>query len=135
GGWEGCVVGAAEALRQAPTGAGAGEGDADDGVGCDAIVEPAGEARDVGGEIMAADHRHIAAGAVAAAEARAPYAPALLEARRLRRCFQHRRISERDILGHILLLGREAERWAARAGDAVAAVDEGIEHQREELVA
>src|SRR5262249_58566397 len=59
---------------------------------------------------------------------------ALLEGRRLhwsRR--EHRGISERDVVGQFLALGRESECRSAGATDATAAIDEGIEHQAEEL--
>ena len=85
---------------------------------------------------MAAEHRRIARGAVAAAIGAAPCAPALLEARRLhRRRLEHRGIGERDFVGDGFALGCEADRGPAEPGRAVAAVDERIEHEPEELVA
>ena len=83
---------------------------------------------------MAADHRRIADGAVAAAIAAAPHAPALLEGRRLRRRLEQLGVGERDVVGQLFALGRKAERRAAGPRDAVAAVDERIEHDAEELV-
>ena len=55
---------------------------------------------------MAADHRRIAEGAIAAAIDAAPCAPALLEARRRhRRRFEHRGIGQRDLVGDGFALG------------------------------
>ena len=75
---------AAEALRQAPVGATAGERKAGNGVGREVIVEPAGDAKSAGGEIMAADDCRIAVGVVITAVAASPRAPARLEGRRRR---------------------------------------------------
>ena len=80
-------------------------------------------------------HRRIARRAIAAAIGAAPRAPALLEARRLhRRRLEHGGIGERDVVRERFALGRKGDRRPAGAGRAVAAVDEGIEHQPEELV-
>src|SRR5262249_5437189 len=101
------------------------------------IVEARGEARGGGGEVVAAEHGRIAARLVAAAIGAAPRSPALLEDghRRRLRLLEHLGISERDVVRQLLLLGREAERGRACPGDAAAAIDERIEHEREELVA
>ena len=71
-GLEGIALAAAQPLRQAPVGAGAGEREAHHGVGCEAIIEAAGKARGACGEIMAADHGEIAVGAIAAADSPRP---------------------------------------------------------------
>ena len=85
---------------------------------------------------MAADHGQIAVGAVAAAEARAPHRPArLIDRHRLGRRLEHRGIGKRDLRRHAFALGRKAERRMVGAADPAAAIDEGIEHQVEELVA
>jgi hypothetical protein len=82
---------------------------------------------------VAADNRRIPTGAVAPAIARAPHAPALLERLLLRGLFEELCVSERDVLGQFFARGRKAD-GAATAADAAAAVDEGIEHDAEELV-
>src|SRR5262249_38474287 len=98
------------------------------------IVEAAGKARGAGGEIVAAEHRRIARRAIAAAIGAAPHSPALLEGRRLHGSrLEYRGISERDVVRQFLALGRKSERRSAGATDAAAAIDEGIEHQAEEL--
>jgi hypothetical protein len=98
------------------------------------IVEPGHAARRARRKIVAADHRGIAAGAVGAAIARSPRAPALLEARRLRWRLEHLGVAERDVVRQRFALGRKAQRGAGRAGNAASAVNEGIEHDAEELV-
>jgi hypothetical protein len=84
---------------------------------------------------VAAEHRRIAVGLVAAAIGAAPRGPARLVCLRLhRRRLEHRGIGEGDVGGQRrVALGGKAERGAARAGDAAASVDERIEHQVEEL--
>jgi hypothetical protein len=52
---------------------------------------------------------------------------------RLRRLFQYLCISERDVLGQLCARGRKAD--GAATADAASAVDEGIEHDAEELMA
>ena len=133
-GLEGIALAGAEPLRQAPAGAGAGKCEARDGVGCQAIIEPAGKPRHAGGEIVAADHRRITAGAAGAAEARAPRRPALPEGGSFhRRRLEHRGIGERNVLGQRSLLRRKGQCRAAHSRNAAAAVDERIEHQSQEL--
>jgi len=85
---------------------------------------------------VAADHGLITARAVAAAIGTAPCGPARLIDwwQGLLRRLEHRGISERDLRRHGVALRREAERGAIGAADAAASVDEGIEHQVEELV-
>ena len=139
-GLEGVALTAAQPLRQAPVGSSAGERHAHDGVAREAIVDAAGKARSAGGEVVASQHRGIAVGAVAAAIASAPHAPALLEGlrRRLLRGLEHGGIGEGDILRHRFALGRKADGASCSgtiAAEAAAAVDEGIEHEGEELVA
>src|SRR5262249_47526065 len=82
----------ADPPRQGPIGAAAGEREAHHGARREAIVEPGGAARGARRQIVAADHGHVAGRAVAAAIARPPHAPALLEARWLGRLFQYLRI-------------------------------------------
>src|SRR5262249_5978049 len=118
---------------RAQPGAAPGEGKAPPGAGRGAVIEPGRAARRRGGEIVAADHRGIAGGAVRAAVARAPRAPALLEAWRLRRRFQYLCISERDVVRQLCALRRKPDRGAAER--VASAVDERIEHDAEELVA
>jgi hypothetical protein len=98
------------------------------------IVEPGGAARRARGKIVAAHHQRIAGGAVRAAITRAPHAPALLEDWRLRRRLEHLGISERDVVGQLFALRRKAERRDVGAAEPGAAVDEGIEHDAEELI-
>jgi len=81
---------------------------------------------------VAPHHRKIAGGAVAAAVTGAPHAPALLEGGRLGRRLEHLGVSERDVLRQFFALGRKAD--GAATIDAASAVDEGIEHDPEELV-
>src|SRR5262249_29317495 len=98
------------------------------------IVEPGCAACRARGQSVASHPRRISAGTVRAAIACAPHAPALLEARRLGRRLEHLGISERDVLRQRFALRRKAERGASGARDAAAAIDEGIEHDPEELV-
>src|SRR5262249_56916847 len=58
----------------------------------------------------------------------------LVESRRLRRGLEHLGVGEGDVVRKVLALGRKAERGTASPRDAVPAVDEGIEHDAEELV-
>jgi hypothetical protein len=74
---------AAQRLRQRPIGAAAGEREAHDRIARRVKVDPGGDAGVARGEIVAADHRHIAARLVVAAEGAGPRGPALLEDRRL----------------------------------------------------
>ena len=84
---------------------------------------------------MAADHGKVAAGAVAAAIGAAPSCPArLVDRQGLLRYLEHGSISERDLGRHAVALGRKAERGVLRTADAAASIDEGVEHQVEELV-
>ena len=135
-GLEGIALAATQPLRQAPIGAAAGEGKAHHRIGRQAIVEAAGHAHRARGHVVAADDGKIAAGAVAAAIGAAPCGPARLVDRRqgLLRCLEHRGIGERDLGRRAVALGRKAERGMIRAADAAASIDEGIEHQVEELV-
>ena len=135
-GLEGIALAAAQPLRQAPIGAAAGEGEAHHRIGREAIVEAAGHAHRARGHVVAADHGEIAAGAVAAAIGAAPRRPARLVDRwqGLLRCLEHRGIGERDLGRRVVALGRKAERGVIGTADAAASVDEGIEHQIEELV-
>src|SRR5215472_4398143 len=128
-GLERVALAGAKPLRQAPAGAAAGEREAHHRAGREAVIEPGRAACRRGGKIVAADHRGIAAGAIAAAVARAPRAPALLEARRL---FQYLCVGEGDVVGQLCALGRKADRGAAER--VASAVNEGIEHDAEELV-
>src|SRR5262249_21568524 len=50
------------------------------------------------------------------------------------RRLEHLGVSKRDVVGQVFALGRKAERAAAAGAERVAAVDEGIEHDAEELV-
>jgi hypothetical protein len=87
------------------------------------------------GEIMAADHREIASGAVAAAIGTTPHRPArLIDRHRLGRWLEHRGIGVGNVGRHGLALGRKAERRMVGAGDPATTIDEGIEHQVEELI-
>ena len=134
-GLEGIALAAAEPLRQAPIGAAAGKCEAHHGIGREAIIEAAGEADRARGQIMAADHGEIAGGAVAAAIGATPHRPArLIDRRRHSWCFQHRGIGQCDLGRHVVALGRKAKRRVIGAADAAAPIDEGIEHQVEELV-
>ena len=81
-GLEGIALAATQPLRQAPIGAAAGKRKAHHGIGRQAIVEAAGEADRARGQIVAADHGEIAAGAVAAAIGATPHRPARLIDRR-----------------------------------------------------
>ncbi len=84
---------------------------------------------------MAADIGEVAAGLVAAAVGATPHRPArLIDRRRLGRRFQHRGVGVGDIGRHGVALGCKAERGVIGAADPAAAIDEGIEHQIEELV-
>jgi len=112
--------------------AAAGEREADDRAGCKPIIEAGGAARGACGKVVAADRDRITGGAVAAAIARTPHAPALLEAWRFRRLFQYFRVGERDVVAQLLALGGKADR--APAEGLASAIDEGIEHDAEELV-
>jgi hypothetical protein len=114
--------------------AGAGTREADDGAGREAIVQPSRTPRRARGKIVAADDGRVAGGAVRAAIARPPHAPALVETDRLRRRLEDLGVGERDIVGHLFALRRKAERRAAGTGEAAAAIDERIEHDAEELV-
>src|SRR5262245_17591859 len=134
-GLEGIALAATEPLRQAPVGAGAGEREAHHSVWREAIVEAGRAARCPCREIMAADHGEIAAGAVAAAEACAPYRQArLIDWHRRRALLEHLGIGERDVLRQVFALWRKAERRVIDAADAAAAVDERIKHQVQELI-
>jgi hypothetical protein len=81
---------------------------------------------------VAADGDRITGGAVAAAIARTPHAPALLEAWRFRRLFQYFRVGERDVVAQLLALRGKADR--APAEGLASAINERIEHDIEELV-
>ena len=84
---------------------------------------------------MAAHDDRIAAGSVVAAEARCPYAPALLKRDGLvDRGAQHLAIGKRDVFGQRLALGRECAGLTKGATNACATIYERIEHHREELV-
>ena len=133
-GLEGIALAAAQSLRQAPIGAGASEREAHDRTGREMIIESGRAARRARGEIVAADHREIAVGTIAAAIACAPHGPALLEGGRLRRCLEHLRVGERDVLRQRRAFRRKAERWPVDTADPGAPVDEGIEHQVQELI-
>src|SRR5262245_27050604 len=134
-GLEGIALAATEPLRQAPVGAGAGEREAHHSVWREAIVEAGRAACCPCREIMAADHGEIAAGAVAAAEACAPYRQARLIHRcRLGRCLEYLGIGERDVLRQVFALGRKTECRVIGAADTAAAVDEWIKHQVQELI-
>src|SRR5262249_47688308 len=128
-GLERIALAGAEPLRQAPVGAAAREREAHHRAGREAVIEPGRAAGRRGGEIVAAAHRGIAAGAIAGAVARAPRAPALLEAWRRRRRFQYLCISERDVVGQLCALRGKADGGAAER--AASAVDERIEHHVE----
>jgi hypothetical protein len=56
-GLEGITLAAAQPLREAPIGAGAGERETDHTVGREAIIEAAGKACRAGGQVVAADNR------------------------------------------------------------------------------
>src|SRR5262249_25169325 len=122
----------AEPLRQGPVGAAAGEGKAHHRAGREAIIEPGRAARGARGKVMAADPRQVAGRAVAPPVTRAPYAPRLLEGDRLRRRFQYFGVGESDIVRQFFALRRKADR--ATAERVAAPVDEGIEHDVEELI-
>src|SRR5262249_32053327 len=105
---KGIAAPAPEVLRKAPAGAAPGERKAEDGPWRKAIIQTSSAACRVRGKIMTADHKGIAAGAVRAAIARAPYAPALLE----RECLvdrraQHLAIGERNVFRQRLAIGCE----------------------------
>ena len=76
---KGIAARAAEPLRKAPPRAAARERKADDGPRCNAIIQTNRAACRLRGKIMTANRKGIAAGAVRAAIACGPYAPALLE--------------------------------------------------------
>src|SRR3954451_10759352 len=83
---EGITLAPAEALRQAPGSASAGERETQHGLACEAIFEAATNARRACGKIMATDHGEVAAGAIGTAETRAPHRPArLVDRKRLGR--------------------------------------------------
>ena len=84
---------------------------------------------------MAADRGDIAAGAVAAAIGATPDRPRLTDRRRRSWFFGHR--GERALRWGVVVLGRkttERPDRLTRPTDPAAAIDEGIEHQVEELV-
>ena len=134
-GLEGIALAAAEPLRQAPIGAAAGKCETHHGIWCEAIIETAGEADCPRGQIMTADDSEIAGGAIAAAIGATPHRPArLIDRRRHSRSFEHRGIGQCDLRWGVVARGRKAKRRVICAADATAAIDEGIEHQIEELV-
>ena len=84
---------------------------------------------------MAADDGEIAGGAIAAAIGATPDRPArLIERRRHSWSFQHRGIGQCDLRWGVVARGRKAKRRVICPADATAPIDEGIEHQVEELV-
>jgi hypothetical protein len=134
-GLEGIALAAAESLRQAPIGAGAGKREADDCTGRQMIVESSRAARRASGQVVAAAHGEIAGGAVAAAIGSTPHGPArLIDRHRLRRRLQYRGIGVGNVGRHGFAFGRKAERRVICPSDATAPIDEGVEHQVEELV-
>src|SRR5437660_7297134 len=117
-GLEGIALAAAEPLRQTPIGAAAGKRDAHHTVARKVIIEPAGKSHRRSGEVVAADHRGVAADAAAAAEGPAPGGPALLEARRLlRRSLEHLRVGERDVVRERFAFGSKAQRRVVRPAE------------------
>ena len=96
------------------------------------VVEPGRAAGRARGKVVAADHREIAGRAVAGAIARAPHAPTLLEGGWLGRRLEQLGIGEGDVVRQLFALGRKADGTATV--DRVAAIDEGVEHDAEELV-
>ena len=95
-------------------------------------IEAGGAARGAGGKIMAAVNGTIASRAVAAAIARPPHAPRLLEVGRLGRRLEDLAVRERDVVGQFLPLGRKAD--GAAVIHVASAIDERIEHDVEELI-
>jgi len=81
---------------------------------------------------MAAVNGTIASRAVAAAIARPPHAPRLLEVGRLGRRLEDLAVRERDVVGQFLPLGRKAD--GAAVIHVASAIDERIEHDVEELI-
>src|SRR6516164_7956298 len=134
-GLERIALATAETVGQAPTGATAGEREADHRVGRDAIIEAAREAGRACGEVMAAGDGEITSGAVAAAVGAAPRRPArLIDWCWRRGLLEHLGIGKRDLRRHGFARGGKAERWVVAAAYSAAAIDEGIEHHVEKLV-
>src|SRR5262249_7961836 len=76
-GLERVALAAADPLREGPIGAAAGEREAHHRAGRETIIKPRRAARRARGKVMAADHPHVAGGAIPAALPRTPHAPAL----------------------------------------------------------
>src|SRR3984893_942970 len=125
---KGIAAAAAKPLRKPPAGAAARERKADDGPRRKAIIQTSRAARRLRGNIMTADHKGIAAGAVRAAIARTPYAPALLERKCLVDwCAQHLAIGERNVFRQRFAIGCEPGYAPIDAADACTTVHAPIE--------
>ena len=131
-GLEGIAAAAAQALRQSPVGAAAGEAEAVSDAWRGAIFHARSEAIVARGDIVGADCG-IAVGRTGAAEGRAPRRPAPFEAlRSLVLLLQRLGISKRDIARQARILLRRETCRAGAAGIAAAARSR-IKHQIEEV--